>query len=84
MKPGLDLLKNVSGSGVRKLVINSNSVLYARKRPGRLALSDTRPMQGCGSHFRVFSHYPQDIISRLSFVSIYNCREWAVEIGACM
>ena len=34
--PGLDLLKNVKGSGVRKLAINSNNVWSAEKRPERL------------------------------------------------
>ena len=72
-------------SGVRKLAIASNSMLSAGKHPGRL-LSDTRSMQGCRNHFRVFSKYPQDIISPVSFVSVYNCQEsyWMGSRDRCM
>ena len=50
--------------------------------------SDTRSMQAAENYFRVLSKFPQDVISRSSFVSVYNCREslhveWAV-LGACM
>ena len=69
--PGLDLLKNVNHSGLRKLSINSNSVSSAWKRPGRLCQTPG-PCRAAGSHFRVFSKYPQDIISRLSFVSVHS------------
>ena len=69
--PGLDLLKNVNDSGVRKLAINSNSVSSAGKCPGRLC-QKLGPCTAAGSHFRVFSKYLQDIISRLSFVSVYD------------
>ena len=78
--PGLDLLKNLNNPGVRKLAIISNSVSSAGKRPGRVfqdaSMQMTRcPSRAVGSHFRVFSKYPKDIISRLSFISVYNCRE---------
>ena len=68
----LDLWKNANESGVTKSVINPNSVSSAGKRPGSQILG---PCRAGGSRFRVFSKYPQDIISRLSFVSVYNCRE---------
>ena len=54
--PGLDLLKNVSGSGVRKLAINSNSVSSAGKRPERLCQT-LGSSKTAGSHVRVFSKY---------------------------
>ena len=83
---GLDFLKNVNDSGVRKLAINSNNVSSAGKRPGRLCKT-LGLCRAAGSHFRVFSKYPQDIINRFLFVRVYNCQEhveWAVEIrGAC-
>ena len=69
--PGLDLLENVNDSGVRKLAINSNSMSSEGKRPGRLCQTPG-PCRASGSHFREFSKCPQDIISRLSFVSVYN------------
>ena len=83
-----DLLKNVNDSGIRKLAINLNSVLSAGKRPGSL-YQTLGPRRAAGSHFRVFSEYPEDIISRLLFVSVNNCREsqhveWALELGACI
>ena len=80
--------KNINGSGVRELAINSNSVQSARKRPGRLCQT-LCPCMAAGSHLCVFSKYFQYVISRLLFVSVYNCREsscveWTVEICACL
>ena len=72
---------------VRKLAINSNSASSVEKRPGRFCrtLGSCRTVE---SHFHVFSKYSQCAISRLSFISVYNCREsqhveWAV-IAPCM
>ena len=88
--PWLDLLKNVNDSEVRKLAVNPNSVSSAGKRHRRFCQTiGPCSLRVAGSHFLVLIKYPQDIISRLLFVGVYNCREswhvkWAVEIGACM
>ena len=74
LRPERSRGKNINGSGVRELAINSNSVQSTRKRPGRLCHTPG-PCRAAGSRFRVFSKYSQDVISRLLFVSVYNCQE---------
>ena len=70
---GLDLLKNVDGSGVRRLTINSK--YFSRKHTGRLCQT-LDPCSAARSHMHMLSKYPQYIISLLSFVSDYNCLEF--------
>ena len=79
--PGLYLLKNVNDSGVRKLAINSNSALSAGKRHGRLCQT-LGPCRAVGSHFSVFSEYPQVLSVVYHLLMFLTC--WMVSKERCM
>ena len=75
----LDLLKNVNGSGLESW----QSIQAACRLQGSVPeLSETMSMQGCGKSFLRVCKYPHNIISLLSFVTVYTYI-WLPGISTC-